>query len=1208
MVRSMTKRGMPKPFAILIAVLMALYFVPLGALPASATTPSFEIDGNQVHNSAEDWADLTVGNMPDSGGKTNRVLSTILDNTVGGQDATTFGANNKEEGNGGIQWPNWVQTNGGNATGKSDYGRLASYSYVENGHVFLALAFDRGSNSGGTATDDYYFELNQANQGGSNPNPIRTDGDVRIKLDDQGSGSFTASVQTWNNTTKAWVAAPSTGDYTIKANSGPIGSLASWWTPSPNVTAGIISTEGFVETALDLTSFGVVLGCPSTGFNTLNGRSTTGNSDKNLEDYFAPQTINVPSNCASLVINKFDANNARLGGATFTITPNPLPVGTPNRPAGNTLTIFDDSNANTTVESGTNYDDPDATAGKITLPAVIPNVQYTITETIPPDGYVGETGGKTTTPAPFTGGAVSFTNTLGSVKFFKSYAGGLDAQTGATFTVTRDANKNGVFTDEPAGETTTVVDNGTNDAAGSTMGTIKVDNLKTGDYEIVETAAPVGYTVDPTKVHFSVPGANNTADVVIGSAGSPSFSNPRKTYSLTVRKVAKADNSVHIQGAVFALYQGTTKPVIGTDQPVGQCTTLASGECTVSGLAWGHDYWWYEISVPSPYNLPSNRFAGPIHIDADGTTTPSGTTVFEDPQSRIVTQATNGTLPGATISDAATLSGLNDSAAGTVTFDLYFTGDTQPTANSCVLANRVQAAIPAQETVASVKNGTYHTGAISVTKAGYYTWVAHYSGDNNGNLAVTGACNDTNETSHVSPLQPGITTIAQAPDDQLPGAELYDTAKVVPVTGNLDTAVANVDFFLYGPDDANCTGTPVFTSPNRPVTVVPDGSGGFFATAESGHFNPTLAGTYRWVAQFDGDANNQDVNGACNADNENSTVKKAVPAVTTDAGADKQLGPDGVALQDKATLSGGTVTPKITGSIVFKLYYSTTALGSNDCTAANLVAGSQSSVTVNGNGDYLSTPVTVTKAGFYNWTADYEPGADANNADIPVHGCGLESENVKVDKAQPAISTVATDAQLPDGTVSDTATVTGLIGGDPAGAVTFTLYGPSDTKNCTDNQVFTDTVDLGSISNHSASATSGTFKPTQAGTYWWIASYAGNDNNKSVSGVCGDPNETSTVTPSNPAISTTATDGQLPSGTIHDGAHLTDLTPNATGTVTFQLWGPSRHRELRRQPGVHRQQRAARHGHRWWRSNRHVDELHPRDGRELLVDRVVHEW
>ncbi len=38
MVRSMTKRGMPKPFAILIAALLALYFVPFGAMPAQAAT------------------------------------------------------------------------------------------------------------------------------------------------------------------------------------------------------------------------------------------------------------------------------------------------------------------------------------------------------------------------------------------------------------------------------------------------------------------------------------------------------------------------------------------------------------------------------------------------------------------------------------------------------------------------------------------------------------------------------------------------------------------------------------------------------------------------------------------------------------------------------------------------------------------------------------------------------------------------------------------------------------------------------------------------------------------------------------------------------------------------------------------------------------------------------------------------------------------
>src|SRR4029078_5149644 len=106
MVRSVSKRGMPKPFAILIAALLALYFVPLGALPASAqTVGGFEIDGNLDARSAGDapparapapaaaaaappidWAALTPG---DAG------FATDVDHTVGGQDATTFGSGSK---------------------------------------------------------------------------------------------------------------------------------------------------------------------------------------------------------------------------------------------------------------------------------------------------------------------------------------------------------------------------------------------------------------------------------------------------------------------------------------------------------------------------------------------------------------------------------------------------------------------------------------------------------------------------------------------------------------------------------------------------------------------------------------------------------------------------------------------------------------------------------------------------------------------------------------------------------------------------------------------------------------------------------------------------------------------------------------------------------------------------------------------------------
>ena len=105
--------------------------MPLTALPASAATVGgFEIDGNQTHEAAEDWKDLTSAGdgvktpLADTADKRNRTLTTFLDNTTGGQDDTVAGSNNKEDPPGGSQWPGWSWTDTGNATGKSDYGRV----------------------------------------------------------------------------------------------------------------------------------------------------------------------------------------------------------------------------------------------------------------------------------------------------------------------------------------------------------------------------------------------------------------------------------------------------------------------------------------------------------------------------------------------------------------------------------------------------------------------------------------------------------------------------------------------------------------------------------------------------------------------------------------------------------------------------------------------------------------------------------------------------------------------------------------------------------------------------------------------------------------------------------------------------------------------------------------------------------------------------
>ena len=207
---------------------------------------------------------------------------------------------------------------------------------------------------------------------------------------------------------------------------------------------------------------------------------------------------------------------------------------------------------------------------------------------------------------------------------------------------------------------------------------------------------------------------------------------------------------------------------------------------------------------------------------------------------------------------------------------------------------------------------SYTTGPISVTKAGFYAWVAHYSGDTNGNRAVDGTCDDANETSFVEPLKPGLTTVAQAPDKQLPDTKLYDTAKVLPVTETLDTTGGQRRLLPLRPGRRHLLGRRRLQSLNRPVTVVDDGHGGYYATAESEHFHDAVAGTYRWVAHFDGDGNNQDADSGCNAADEEPRGRKGQPCGHDRRGR-RVLGQDGVTLTDDATLTGGTTATATTG-------------------------------------------------------------------------------------------------------------------------------------------------------------------------------------------------------------------------------------------------------------------------------------------------------
>jgi hypothetical protein len=101
------------------------------------------------------------------------------------------------------------------------------------------------------------------------------------------------------------------------------------------------------------------------------------------------------------------------------------------------------------------------------------------------------------------------------------------------------------------------------------------------------------------------------------------------------------------------------------------------------------------------------------------------------------TTAANASL-GNSISDQATLSG-GSNPTGSITFTAYGPGDETCSGTPAYSSGPVSVS----------GNGEYSSGSFTPGSSGEYRWVASYSGDGE-NVAVSGACNDANETSTVS--------------------------------------------------------------------------------------------------------------------------------------------------------------------------------------------------------------------------------------------------------------------------------------------------------------------------------------------------------------------------------------------------------------------------------------------------------------------------
>jgi hypothetical protein len=223
----------------------------------------------------------------------------------------------------------------------------------------------------------------------------------------------------------------------------------------------------------------------------------------------------------------------------------------------------------------------------------------------------------------------------------------------------------------------------------------------------------------------------------------------------------------------------------------------------------------------------------------------------------------NGAPVGTALTDSATVIG--DSPTGNIRFYLF--GPDNATCNF-------------KQTSASAPHGwifmagpiTLVNGKASVpapgyvtTETGQYKWVADYGGDANNTEARSGC---DKEVVTIGKHADGLTSTPSA--GGVVGTVIFDTVKV---TNGMDPG-GTVTFSLYSPADATCSAAAIFTS-----TVTLDANG----SAKSASFAGThTAGTYNWIAVYNGDANNVSSNDKCGDEPVRLTaVSSGVQGITT---------------------------------------------------------------------------------------------------------------------------------------------------------------------------------------------------------------------------------------------------------------------------------------------------------------------------------------
>jgi hypothetical protein len=549
----------------------------------------------------------------------------------------------------------------------------------------------------------------------------------------------------------------------------------------------------------------------------------------------------------------------------------------------------------------------------------------------------------------------------------------------------------------------------------------------------------------------------------------------------TIRAAAELSESPTASGEI-------TFEVFAADDPTCSEPPLDQSTVTVSGEG---QYLSEEFAPPTPgtYNW-SAHYSGDEPADSICS---AGSKVTKAAPS-LTGNASDGVV-GTAIHDEVTVGG-GFSPTGEVTFSVY-----APTDTTC--------ATPLATTTSSIEGGQATSANFSPQQAGEFRWTASYPGDAN-NKAANLACGAANQVSTVAKASPSLS--GTATPAAVAGGTITDE---VTLSGGFAPG-GEIVFRAYGPADETCAGAPAYEA-----TLAVSGDGSY---SPSG-FAPG-AGLYRWTVDYTGDADNEAVGLTCGAANQDSTVTKATPSLTGNAGD----GVVGTAIHDEVTVGGG-FSP--TGEVTFSVYAPT------DTTCSTPLATTTSPLA---SGQATSANFSPQQAGEFRWTASYSGDANNNPVDL---ACNATNQTSVVAKASPGLAGTATSAVTVGETITDEVTLSG--GFSPGGEIVFRAYGPGD-QACATTPAYEHSVAVSGNGAYSAGFAPG------PGLYRWTVEYTGDADNEAIALACGAANQASAVGTIEVTLASDAT-----GGTVGDPVTATATLGEGaipSGQIAFKAFPP----------------------------------------------------